>query len=89
MATTGRDSQQGSRTAMSAECERVNGFGQLEDGLQQAGDWYLWGPYVRERQWGTVREDYSADGEAWNYLRHDAVPSIFEIIRSIGTEATS
>jgi hypothetical protein len=43
----------------------------LEDGLRQAGDWYLWGPYVSERQWGTVREDYSANGEAWDYLPHD------------------
>jgi hypothetical protein len=56
---------------VSAERERVAGFGRLEDGLRQAGDWYLWGPYVSERQWGTVREDYSADGEAWGYLPHD------------------
>ena len=47
--------------------ERVAGFGRLEDGLRQASDWYLWGPYLSERQWGT----YSADGEAWNYLPHD------------------
>jgi hypothetical protein len=56
---------------MSAERERVDGFGRLEDGLRQAGDWYRWGPYVSERQWGTVREDYSPDGEAWDYLPHD------------------
>ncbi len=56
---------------MTAERERVAGFGKLENGLRQAGDWYRWGPYVSERQWGTVREDYSADGEAWNYLPHD------------------
>jgi hypothetical protein len=56
---------------MSTESERVAGFGRLEDGLRQASDWYLWGPYVSERQWGTVREDYSADGEAWGYLPHD------------------
>src|SRR3974390_49729 len=31
----------------------------------------LWGPYLSERQWGTVREDYSADGNAWEYLPHD------------------
>jgi hypothetical protein len=49
----------------------VAGFGRLEDGLRRASDWYLWGPYVSERQWGTVREDYSADGEAWGYLPHD------------------
>jgi hypothetical protein len=56
---------------MGAERDRVSGFGRLEDGLRQASDWYLWGPYVSERQWGTVREDYSADGEAWDYLPHD------------------
>ena len=54
-----------------AERTRVEGFGQLEDGLRQASDWYLWGPYLSERQWGTVREDYSADGEAWDYFPHD------------------
>ena len=58
-------------TAMGAERDRVDGFGRLEDGFRQASDWYLWGPYVSERQWGTVREDYSADGEAWDYLPHD------------------
>src|ERR1700750_2343124 len=56
---------------MGAERERVDGFGRLEDGLLQAGDWYRWGPHVSERQWGTVREDYSADGNAWDYLPHD------------------
>jgi hypothetical protein len=34
-------------------------------------NWKRWGPYLSERQWGTVREDYSADGDAWNYLPHD------------------
>ena len=33
--------------------------------------WQRWGPYLSERQWGTVREDYSADGAAWDYLPHD------------------
>ena len=56
---------------MSAERDRVASFGRLEDGLRQAGEWYRWGPYVSERQWGTVREDYSADGNAWDYLPHD------------------
>src|SRR5690242_16939951 len=56
---------------MGAERERVDGFGRLEDGLLQAGEWYRWGPYVSERQWGTVREDYSADGNAWEYFPHD------------------
>jgi hypothetical protein len=60
---------------MGAESERVAGFGRLEDGLRQAGPWYTWGPYVSERQWGTVREDYSADGDAWNYITHDEARS--------------
>ena len=33
--------------------------------------WRSWGPYLSERQWGTVREDYSADGNAWEYFPHD------------------
>ena len=40
---------------MGTESERVARFGRLEDGLRQAGEWYRWGPYVSERQWGTVR----------------------------------
>ena len=60
---------------MGAEQARVAGFGQLADGLLEAGDWYRWGPYVSERQWGTVREDYSADGEAWAYFPHDQARS--------------
>jgi len=54
-----------------AERDRVAGFGKLENGLHQAGDWYIWGPYLSERQWGTVREDYSESGSAWGYLPHD------------------
>src|SRR5205823_4105769 len=33
--------------------------------------WRLWGPYLSERQWGTVREDYSASGSAWEYFPHE------------------
>ena len=42
--------------------------------IQQADEgagWRDWGPYVAERAWGTVREDYSADGEAWDFFPHD------------------
>ncbi len=60
---------------MSTESERVKKFGRLEDGLRQAGKWYRWGPYVSERQWGTVREDYSENGDAWDYLPHDQARS--------------
>ena len=38
-------------------------------------EWKRWGPYVAERAWGTVREDYSADGDAWGYLPFDAARS--------------
>ncbi|MBA3943238.1 MAG: glucosidase [Herpetosiphonaceae bacterium] len=42
------------------------------DRLAQNGEaWRRWGPYLSERGWGTVREDYSADGDAWNYFPHD------------------
>ena len=37
--------------------------------------WKKWGPYVSDRQWGTVREDYSANGDAWNYITHDIARS--------------
>jgi len=37
--------------------------------------WKKWGPYLSERQWGTVREDYSGDGDAWNYFTHDQARS--------------
>ena len=60
---------------MGAESERVAGFGKLENGLRQASEWYTWGPYVSERQWGTVREDYSANGDAWDYTTHDEARS--------------
>jgi hypothetical protein len=38
---------------------------------QKKGNWNRWGPYVSERAWGTVREDYSANGTAWSYFPHD------------------
>src|SRR3954451_2279240 len=58
-------------TELGAEAQRVASLGQLENGLRQGGDWYQWGPYVSERQWGTVREDYSAGGTAWEYFPHE------------------
>jgi hypothetical protein len=56
---------------LGAERDRVEGFGGLEGGLRRASDWYVWGPYLSERQWGTVREDYSEGGTAWDYFPHD------------------
>jgi hypothetical protein len=43
----------------------------LAEANERRAAWRKWGPYVSERQWGTVREDYSADGDAWNYFPHD------------------
>jgi hypothetical protein len=43
----------------------------LEEDAQRRKNWTRWGPYLAERQWGTVREDYSADGQCWDYLSHD------------------
>jgi hypothetical protein len=53
------------------ERQRIESFGPLEDGLLDASPWYLWGPYVSERAWGTVREDYSEHGTAWEAFPHD------------------
>ncbi len=43
----------------------------LADARERGVPWRRWGPYLSDRQWGTVREDYSADGEAWSDLDHD------------------
>jgi hypothetical protein len=43
----------------------------LDDHYSDKKDWFKWGPYLSERQWGTVREDYSPNGDAWNYFTHD------------------
>src|SRR6185436_15881635 len=47
----------------------------LEEARQLKASWKKWGPYLSERQWGTVREDYSADGNAWEYFSHDQARS--------------
>src|SRR3970040_2679148 len=39
--------------------------------LKKSNNWRKWGPFLSERQWGTVREYYSPDGDAWNYITHD------------------
>jgi len=43
----------------------------LDDDPAVLRAWREWGPFVSERQWGSVREDYSADGEAWRSVTHD------------------
>ena len=47
----------------------------LEEVRREIAPWKRWGPYLSERQWGTVREDYSEDGNAWDYFSHDQARS--------------
>jgi len=54
------------------DCHPLNAENERLRGTNSGGqDWRSWGPYLSERQWGTVREDYSAHGNAWDYLPHD------------------
>jgi hypothetical protein len=58
--------------AVTAEHARLaEATGRAEDDLFDANPWYEWGPYLSERAWGTVREDYSAGGDAWSSFPHD------------------
>ena len=47
----------------------------LQETREQDIPWKKWGPYLSERQWGTVREDYSDDGKAWSYFPHEQARS--------------
>jgi hypothetical protein len=47
----------------------------LKESRDQKAPWKKWGPYLSERQWGTVREDYSENGDAWNFFTHDQARS--------------
>jgi hypothetical protein len=47
----------------------------LDEARENGVPWKQWGPYLSERQWGTVREDYSENGDAWNYFTHDQARS--------------
>ena len=55
------------------DLSRLDTFPQkrLNEAREKGIPWKKWGPYLSERQWGTVREDYSADGNAWDYFSHD------------------
>jgi hypothetical protein len=66
--------------ARNAESERLQEANTIETlRFQQEAPgkkaWRKWGPYLSERQWGTVREDYSQDGNAWDYFSHDQARS--------------
>ncbi len=58
-----------SQLAITAEESR------LAEAREKGVPWRQWGPYLSERQWGTVREDYSENGDAWNYFSHDQARS--------------
>ena len=47
----------------------------LDEDARRQRNWKRWGPYLSERQWGTVREDYSDDGDAWASFTHDQARS--------------
>ncbi|WP_308298873.1 hypothetical protein [Streptomyces sp. GESEQ-35] len=55
----------------SGDAERLR----LADADAGRAAWRRWGPYLSERQWGTVREDYSQGGDAWSYFTHDQARS--------------
>ena len=61
------DAADGQRMSPTPDPERQR----LRDAHEGRAKWYRWGPYLAERQWGTVREDYSADGTAWDSFPHD------------------
>ena len=67
-----KTSEQKSAIASAAACTEQK---RLNDARDKGIPWKKWGPYLSERQWGTVREDYSDDGNAWDYFTHDQARS--------------
>src|SRR4051812_25734727 len=67
--TMNAETRKNSETIMNAELQR------LQAERQTSRDWKQWGPYLSERQWGTVREDYSEYGSCWEYFSHDQARS--------------
>src|SRR5580704_10902254 len=61
--------------ASAMEGSMTNEQRRLDEARTLEAPWKKWGPYLSERQWGTVREDYSEDGNAWNYFTHDQARS--------------
>ena len=58
------------------QCQAVTAErGRLTEARERQAAWKRWGPYLSERQWGTVREDYSDGGTAWDYFTHDQARS--------------
>ena len=60
-----------SKTKETVSAEPLAEIKRLNEDRQKTAPWKKWGPYLSERQWGTVREDYSENGDAWNFFTHD------------------
>ena len=60
---------------MSPHDSSTKEFERLKEARGNGAPWRKWGPYLSERQWGTVREDYSPNGDAWNAFSHDQARS--------------
>src|SRR5215471_2320656 len=61
----------GAAPELETEAKKNAEMKRLEETSEAKVPWQKWGPYLSERQWGTVREDYSPQGDAWNYFTHD------------------
>ena len=64
-----------SKTVVPMTDKRGEEWSRLQAARTNGVAWRKWGPYLSERQWGTVREDYSVDGNAWEYFTHDQARS--------------
>src|SRR6185436_8614896 len=66
----GRGTTRAGGTTVDKSSSRAEAI-RLDEDAQRVRNWKRWGPYLSERQWGTVREDYSEHGTAWDYFPHD------------------
>ena len=70
-----RENAMSSSKNFPVDCVQTHEQKRLSDARDNSVPWKKWGPYLSERQWGTVREDYSRDGNAWDYFSHDQARS--------------
>src|SRR5262245_31637422 len=69
--TRPRSLSAGDSAPMTVEATTAAEERRLQESQARTANWQRWGPYLSERQWGTVREDYSTGGSSWDYLPHD------------------
>jgi hypothetical protein len=70
-----RDTEENMSAEVNADPVKTAEQRRLDEVREKGVPWKLWGPYLSERQWGTVHEDYSESGDAWNYFTHDQARS--------------